>query len=296
MNILITGGNGFLGRHLITYLHQYGYNVFATGRGQSKNPFLPNEKWITAELTNEAEVQTLVKTAKPSVIIHTAAISKPDECLLFPEKCIANNITATAHLLHACQENNVSKFLFISTDFVFGENGPHAETDETQPLNFYGESKLKAEELVKNSGLNYCIIRPVFIYGEVWQNMRSTFLHWVKTNLENGNTIKVVSDQLRTPTYVYDICAGIQTVIAKDKQGIFHLAGKDILSPYNMALTVAAILQLNSSFIQNVTSDTFNEPVIRAKRSGLKIDKAIAELNYQPLSFEEGVRKTFNLP
>lgn len=296
MNILITGGNGFLGQHLAAYLNQYGYNIFSTGRAQPQNPPVSMEKWITAELSIEQEVLMLLETASPSVVIHTAAMSKPDECMLYPEKCIATNVTATALLLSAAKKNKVSKFIFISTDFVFGENGPHAENDEPQPLNFYGDSKLKAEQIVKQSGLNNCIIRPVFIYGPVWQNMRSTFLHWVKENLEKGNAIKVVSDQLRTPTYVYDICAGIHAVIAGDKQGTFHLAGKDLLSPYHMAITVAAMLHLDSYLIEEATSDTFKEPVIRAKRSGLKIHKAIAELNYQPLSFEDGVKKTFNLP
>ena len=208
--------------------------------------------------------------------------------------CIANNVTATKYLIDAAKKIN-AKFIYTSTDFIFGENGPHKEDDIPAPLNFYGESKLQAEEIVKSSGLNYVIIRPVFIYGNIWQGLRPSFLHWVKNNLEQGKKIKVVSDQLRTPTYVYDICKGIEIIIKENVNGVFHLAGKNILSPYQMAITVADVLQLDKSLIENVTSDTFPEPVARAKLSGLKIDKAIAQLNYAPVSFEEGVKLTFDI-
>jgi dTDP-4-dehydrorhamnose reductase len=123
--------------------------------------------------------------------------------------------------------------------------------------------------------------------------LRPSFLHWVKNSLEQNKQIKVVSDQLRTPTYVYDICKGIESIITEQKTGVYHLAGKDILSPYQMAVTTANVLGLDSGLIVNVTSETFPEPVTRAKRSGLKIDKAREELEYEPVSFEQGVGYTF---
>ena len=119
------------------------------------------------------------------------------------------------------------------------------------------------------------------------------FLHWVKTNLEAGKKIKVVSDQQRTPTFVNDICNGIISIINKKVTGAFHLAGKDVLSPYQMAVITAEVLGLDSSLIENVTSETFPEPVKRAKRSGLLIDKAKATLGYEPVSFAEGVKASF---
>ncbi|MFX8685162.1 sugar nucleotide-binding protein, partial [Acinetobacter baumannii] len=73
-------------------------------------------------------------------------------------------------------------FMYISTDFIFGENGPHDENETPAPLNFYGESKLMAEQLVKTMKQHYTIVRPVFIYGPSYGNMRPSFLHWVKKN------------------------------------------------------------------------------------------------------------------
>jgi dTDP-4-dehydrorhamnose reductase len=291
MKILITGANGFLGQHLGLHLAGKGFEVCATNRGVCKIPLRENIIYEEVELTKSETVSRLLDYHKPQVVIHTAAMSKPDECNEHKELCLASNVQATKNLL----QFPVTHFIYISTDFIFGENGPHGENEIPAPLNFYGESKLMAEGEVKNSGIPYSIVRPVFIYGKTWNGLRPTFLHWVKNNLEQGKSIKVVSDQSRTPTYVEDICNGIYSIIDKKATGDFHLAGKNILSPYEMAIATANTLGLDASLIQNVTSETFPEPVHRAKRSGLKIDKAIRELDYNPVSFEEGVRLTFSI-
>ncbi|MBC7588942.1 MAG: SDR family oxidoreductase [Chitinophagaceae bacterium] len=294
MKIFITGANGFLGQHLSLYLAAKGFDIITSGRGDCKIP--DKEKFIykQLELTNKKEVLETINELKPHVIIHTAAMSKPDECERQRDVCLLNNVTATSYLVDAANAVD-GKFIYVSTDFVFGEGGPHNEDDFLAPLNFYGESKLMAEELVKKKAKHYAIMRPVFIYGKIWEGMRPTFLHWVKNNLEQNKPIKVVSDQQRTPTYVIDLCKGIEAMIDKNVTGIYHLAGKEILSPYQMAVQVAAILNLDKTLIESVTSETFPEPVKRAKKSGLVIDKARKELGYEPVCFEEGVRRSFNL-
>lgn len=297
MKILITGANGFLGQHLTLYLALKQHDIFATSRGTCHIPPLQPFSYFSSDLTEKVRVNEMVRSIQPDVIIHTAAMSKPDECENNREECLKQNVGATNNLLRAFNKYRqaAEQFIYISTDFIFGENGPHSEDDIPFPLNFYGESKLIAEKSVIRSGIDYAIVRPVFIYGSTWQGLRPSFLHWVKNNLEQGKKIKVVSDQQRTPTYVTDICSGIETIISKELQGAWHLAGKDILSPYQMSVTLANILGLDAGLIENVTSDTFKEPVLRAKKSGLRIDKAIREASYDPVSFEEGVRLTFNV-
>jgi dTDP-4-dehydrorhamnose reductase len=290
MKVLVTGANGFLGQHLCLHLADKGLDVVATSRGTCRIPLKGNISYEDVELTDNESVASMLAKHEPDVIVHTAAMSKPDECNNNTELAIAVNVTATINLL----QSPGAHFIYISTDFIFGEDGPHSEDEVPEPLNFYGETKLMAEEEVKNSGVQYAIVRPVFIYGKTWDGLRPTFLHWVKNNLKQGKSIKVVSDQQRTPTYVEDICNGIFSLIKRRATGDFHFAGKDILSPYEMAVTTATTLGLDASLIENVTSETFPEPVRRAKRSGLKIEKAIAELNYNPVSFEEGVRLTFS--
>lgn len=292
MKVLITGANGFLGQHLTLFLSKTAHQIIATSRGMCRIPD-GNYQYRPVELTDEIAVKDLLREVKPQVIVHTAALSKPDECEDDRKTCIEVNVTATMHLIDHCRQLN-SHFIYISTDFIFGENGPHAEDDLMGPLNFYGETKLQAENVVRKSGLSHAVVRPVFIYGKVWNGLRPSFLHWVKSNLENGNKIKVVNDQLRTPTFVNDICAGILSIIQLRKTGDFHLAGKDLISPYQMAVIVAKKLNLNSALIESVTADTFVEKVKRAKRSGLKVNKAILELGYDPVSFDEGVERTFH--
>lgn len=297
MNILVTGANGFLGQHLTNYLSARQYTITATSRGERRVPSNIPLTYYSAELTDVSAIKNLVEEAQPQVVVHAAAISKPDECENNKHHCLQHNVEATHHLVQAFKviQKEGALFIYISTDFIFGENGPHSEEDKQGPLNFYGESKLLAEEMVMNSGVPYAIVRPVFIYGNVWDGLRPSFLHWIKNNLSQNKHIKVVSDQQRTPTYVYDICAGIDAIIQQHKTGVYHLAGKDVLSPFDMAVTTARVLGLDEGLIENVTADTFPEPVKRAKRSGLKIEKAISQLGYAPVSFEEGVRKTFGL-
>lgn len=292
MKILVTGSNGFLGQHLCISLVNKGFEVIATSRGDNRIVYLSNIKYQAVDVTKKSEVDAILTYHKPDIIIHNAAMSKPDECHNNKEACILQNVTATEHLINAAKNSNCY-FIYVSTDFVFGENGPHSEAAKKVPLNFYGESKLMAENILQKSGLQYAIMRPVFIYGKQLPNMKGTFLHWVKNSLVAGQKISVVNDQLRTPTYVNDICNGLIAMVEKRVTGDFHLAGKDILTPYQMAVTLAHTLQLDASLITPVTSETFVEPVKRAKRSGLKIDKAITELNYQPMSFEEGIRLSF---
>lgn len=292
MKILVTGSNGFLGQHLCISLANKGFDVVATSRGIGLLPSQSNLKFQSVDVTNLIEVHDVFINERPDIVIHNAAMSKPDECDKYKNECLLQNVEATKIVVAAAQKIN-AHLIYVSTDFVFGENGPHSEDAIKAPLNFYGQSKLKAEEVMIESGLQYTIMRPVFIYGKQLPNMKGTFLHWVKNSLENKKAISVVNDQQRTPTFVNDICDGLIAIVERKATGDFHLAGKDILTPYQMAVILAKVLELDATLITPVTSETFVEPVIRAKKSGLKIDKAIRELNYQPVSFEEGVRLSF---
>ena len=293
MNVLVTGANGFLGQHLCLALLSEGHTLVATSRGASRIPS-QNLSYLPMELTDRSAVSRILNDQNPDVIIHTAAMSKPDACEANRPLCLQQNVETTQNLLEVCGlQKKQPRFLYISTDFVFGENGPHREEDIPAPLNFYGESKLKAEMLVTKYAENNTIIRPVFIYGQIWEGLRPSFPHWVKTNLEQGKKIKVVSDQRRTPTFVSDICKGILAILKQNRNGVYHLAGKDLISPYEMAVTTANILKLDAALIENVTSEIFKEPVVRAKRSGLLIEKARKDLGYDPVSFEAGIQRTF---
>lgn len=281
-----------MGRHLTNYLASKGFSTWGTGRNKPKGKLLNNGEFILADLLNTSQSVEMVAELQPNAIIHTAAMSKPDECEQQKELCLQTNLEATKTLANAAKLAN-AKFIFISTDFVLGEGDNHTETSIPNPLNFYAQSKLMAEEHIQQKLINYCIVRPVLIYGKHIEGVRNTFIDWVQQSLQASKQIKVVNDQFRTPTYVDDICFGIERIISLDKTGIYHLAAEQILTPYTMAVKIANHLQLDSNLIIPVDENSFPEPVRRAKRSIVNIDKAKTELGYLPVSFDEGLMRMY---
>ncbi|CAF3950413.1 unnamed protein product [Rotaria sp. Silwood1] len=147
--------------------------------------------------------------------------------------------------------------------------------------------------MVKQTTNNYTIVRPVFIYGAAIKQVRKTFVQWVTDGLLRNKTLQVVNDQIRTPTYVEDICVAIETIIKENQFGTFNLSGSQIITPFEMALKTATLLNIDTRLIIPVNENNFNEIVKRAKRSVVNIDKAKMLLNYNPLSFDEGIKKCF---
>jgi dTDP-4-dehydrorhamnose reductase len=247
------------------------------------------------DFTDPERVRAVFESLKPSVIVHSGAMTQVDPCELDPAECHRVNVAGTRTLLEEAARIS-ARFIFVSTDFVFdGTAGPYLETDEPRPLSVYGDSKWKAECLVRESGLEWSIARTILVYGTPFTGTRSNIITWTKTSLENGQAIKVVSDQWRTPTYVEDLAMGIALMIGRQAKGIYHLSGKDLLTPYDMAFKTADLLGLDISLLQRVDASTFTQPGRRPARTGFIIDKAIHDLGYAPVSFEEGIWLTLGL-
>jgi len=295
MKILLTGANGLLGRHLVKKLAEKGYEVIATAKGESKINSIGNGKvkFLSLDITDGAAVNKLMNEVKPDVLLHTAAMTQVDECELNKIDCWNTNVTATRFLIDSAKETK-SRIIFISTDFVFdGLHGPYKEEDEPNPVNYYGSTKLAAEKAVIQSGLDWAIVRTVLVVGNTEDGQRQNILTWVKEKLEKGETIKVVDDQVRTPTYVEDLADGIILILEKKSKGIFHIAGKDTLTPYQIAWQTAEFLKLNSKLIEKSDASNFTQAALRPPTTGFKIDKAKKELSYQPHSFNEILKQVF---
>ena len=295
MKILLTGANGLLGRHLVKKLAEKGYEVIATAKGESKINSISNDKvkFFSLDITDGAAVNKLMDEVRPDVLLHTAAMTQVDECELNKIDCWNTNVTATRFLIDSAKETK-SRIIFISTDFVFdGLHGPYKEEDEPNPVNYYGSTKLAAEKAVIQSGLDWAIVRTVLVVGNTEDGQRQNILTWVKEKLEKGETIKVVDDQVRTPTYVEDLADGIILILEKKSKGIFHIAGKDTLTPYQIAWQTAEFLKLNSKLIEKSDASNFTQAALRPPTTGFKIDKAKKELSYQPHSFSEILKEVF---
>jgi dTDP-4-dehydrorhamnose reductase len=193
-------------------------------------------------------------------------------------------------LADACV-NHKAFFIHLSTDFIFdGEAGPYDEEAQANPLSFYGDSKLKAEEIIKNTpDLDWAIARTVLVYGIAQDMSRSNIILWVKKSLEDGKNIKVVDDQWRSPTLAEDLAMGCFLIAKHKAKGIFNISGKDLLTPYQMALKTANFFGLDKDLIEKADSTTFTQPAKRPPKTGFIIDKAKNVLGYNPHSFEEGI-------
>lgn len=290
--VLITGANGLLGQKLVFKLKEEStYQVFATGRGESR---LPSEwgtgfKWESLDVTDLDEVLAIFEKIKPDFLIHTAAMTNVDECELNPEACDVQNVNAVQNLIDACEVHR-THFIHLSTDFIFsGAEGPYDEDALPDPVNYYGSSKLKSEMLVRSSNLKWAIARTVLVYGIAADMSRSNIILWVKKSLENGKSIQVVNDQWRTPTLAEDLADGCILLMEKEATGVFNISGKDMLTPYEMAILTADYFGLNKSLIQEVDSTVFTQPAKRPLKTGFIIKKAMNELGYSPKSFTDGI-------
>lgn len=293
--VLITGANGFLGHHLCQQLLKRGVAVIATGTGPCRLPFVGNKDFVyeTMDCTDAVLVNKLIAQYQPAAIIHAAAISRPDECELNKPLAHTVNVTGTENLLQAITSYQ-PYFLYVSTDFVFdGEKGMYTESDNPNPVNYYGHTKVEAEKLVLAYRGLHSIARTVLVYGKPLSG-RDNILSIVQKKLLAGENYKVVNDQLRTPTYVDDLATGILLMLEKKATGIFHLSGEQVMTPYEMAMAAASFLGLDASVIEEVNASVFSQPAKRPPKTGFNITKAKTELGFSPVSFTQGLQKTFS--
>lgn len=289
--ILITGANGLLGQKLVEQLVELGkFDVIATGRGPSR---LSGEGFVyqTLDIEDQQNVELVFSALKPEVIIHGAAMTNVDECELNREACFRANVLATQFLVEGAKKYN-SHFVFVSTDFIFsGEDGknPYDEDAAPNPVNYYGQTKLEAEEIVKNSGLNWAIARTAIVFGIGYDLSRSNIILWVKASLEAGKEIQVVDDQVRTPTLAEDLATGCILIADKRATGVFNISGLELLTPYQMAIETAEFFGLNKSLIKQTDSTKFKQPAKRPMKTGFIIEKARKQLGFEPKSFQTGI-------
>lgn len=262
--------------------------VIATGRGANRNLF-GSYTYEQMDITVASEVDKIHSKHRPDVVINTAAMTHVDQCELDPETCQKLNVDAVANLIEACKATS-SFIIQLSTDFIFdGKDGPYKEDDVPNPLSKYAESKLESEKLLASSGLKHAIVRTMLVYGIVHDMSRSNILLWVKKSLEERQQIKVVNDQWRTPTLAEDLAKGCVLIAERQAEGIWHISGKDLLTPYEMAIATAEYFELDKSLIEKADGTIFTQPAKRPAKTGFILDKARRELGFEPVSFKEGL-------
>ena len=289
IKVLVTGANGLLGQKLVRLLDSDNeIEIIATSRGKL-SVSLARGRHVPLDITNQVAVDKLITFVKPQFVVNAAAMTQVDDCETEKERCWLNNVTAVEYLANACKKND-AHLIHISTDFIFdGAHGPLDETAKPNPLSFYGQSKLAAEEFLQKSTTTWAILRTVLVYGVTEDMSRSNIVLWVKKSLEDRKKINVVDDQWRTPTLAEDLAMGCLLAIKKKAKGIFHISGDEMMTPYDIAIRTAVFFNLDKNLIQKTDSTQFRQPAMRPPKTGFIIEKARRELGYRPHTFAEGL-------
>ena len=201
------------------------------------------------------------------------------------------NVLGVKNVIEACKKNN-KKLIYISTDFVFdGENpsaGGYTEEDTPKPINWYGETKLKGEETVKNSGIPFLILRPAFPYRKEFAPKKD-FVRAMLGRLQNNQPVVAITDHIMTPTFIDDIAFALDKLIETNASGIYHIVGSQSLTPYDAALLIAKKFDCNTSLISKTTRAEFSkERAPRPFNLSMNNDKII-KLGVTMRTFAEGL-------
>lgn len=244
MKVLVTGVAGQLGHDVMNELHKRGYegvgsDIAPQYSGADDGTAVTKMDYVQMDITNSEEVTETIKKVNPDVVVHCAAWTAVDlaEESENKEKVMAINIGGTENIARVCKELDC-KMVYISTDYVFDGYGTRPWEEDCKdyaPLNVYGESKLMGEKVVSLNLEKYFIVRIAWVFGVNGNN-------FIKTMLKVGkkfDTLKVVNDQIGTPTYTYDLSRLLVDMIETDKYGYYHATNEGgYISWYDFACEI----------------------------------------------------------
>jgi dTDP-4-dehydrorhamnose reductase len=288
--VLITGGTGILGRALMQNC-PIDIQIFVTYFRDCWNGVLPCPAMQLDIANKEQPLQVIIEWARPDVIIHAAGVGNVDFAENNRSITRSINIGGIENIIDACRRNNI-KLIYISTNAVFdGGNAPYTEDSERSPVNYYGHLKVEAEDLVKNSGLRYSIVRAILMYGWHYPQSRlNPVTNWIHL-LGEGKTINIVNDRYSQPLFAEDCANIIWEIVNKDKLGIYQVAGPDRVTLFDFATKTAEIFGFDKRLIKPVPSSYFPEIAPRPIDTSFSISKIKKEMVTNPLGIIEGLKR-----
>ena len=272
MNILVTGANGQLGREMRILSTESEHRFFFTDVVEAEGV-----ETLLLDMTDADAVDRMVRANDIQCIVNCAAYTNVDKAE--SDVALCRKLNAEAPKILADAMNAVGGFLVhISTDYVFGGdpyNTPCREDQKGTPTGVYGATKLEGEQFIENAGGKYVIIRTAWLYSEFGRNFVKTMLNLTATKPE----LKVVFDQVGTPTYAYDLACAIRAVLEDyvaenssgkySKTGIYHFSNEGVCSWYDFTKRIAELAGNMSCDIQPCHSNEFPSPVVRPAYSVL---------------------------
>lgn len=282
--ILITGADGLVGQTLQRKLALWPEaDVLATSLAREPRYRSKKGGYVLVDVTEEESVEQVMLDFAPTTVVHLAAMSKVEACEDDKEACWRTNVDATASLARMCKHHG-ARLLFLSTDFLFdGEAGPYDEEDYPAPVNAYGRSKQAAENAIRLSGLNRrLIVRTSLVFGAGKDLKRHNLATLMARELKAGRPFDAANDQFRTPTYAPDLAEGIVKLIRYDKEGTFHIAGRERIHVFDFCKQAASAWGFDPELIKPTTTAALHPDAPRPLDGGLLILRAESELGFKP--------------
>jgi dTDP-4-dehydrorhamnose reductase len=288
LKLLITGASGLYGSKLAKLALEKGIEVYSADiQGLSTVG-----NFVKLDISGKAHVDEAFDTIKPDVVVHAATLTDVDKCELNKDLAWRVNVDGTKYIAQATKR--VGSFLiYISTDYVFsGEKGNYVESDSPNPVNYYGLTKLLAEEIVMSlSEPDFFIGRPSVIYGATPAAGKVNFALWLIDSLRKGNRVKIVTDQWNTPTLNTSLAEMTLEVIERRISGVYHTCGATRVSRFEFAGKIADCFGLDKSLIDKAESSQFSWPAIRPMDSSLDTSKAQREFKCKPLTLDRALEQ-----
>ena len=245
-----------------------------------------SQKDLTVDITEREQTLKSIVTTAPSVVVHTAAETNVDRCET--ERGLAQriNVDGTANIAAACAKVR-ARLILMSTDYVFdGKKGNYAETDEPNPISFYGLTKLEAERIVAASS-NSLIVRTSVLYG--WHPTKPNFATWILKGLPERQTLKVVNDHINSPTFAGNLAEAIRKAIGRNSEGVMHVAGNEGISRFDFAQRIARQFDLDERLLVPVKISDLSWIARRPRDSSLNVGKAEKELGIELFGVDRGL-------
>lgn len=286
MNILVTGANGMLGEECTRLLAE-SHQIHTCDLHNALLSDL-DVPYTQLDITHADRVKALVKAEKPDVIVNCAAYTSVDGSERQRELAWAINVEGVKNLVGVLNATGGS-IIHISTDYVFdGLNGPYREDDETNPINYYGETKLASEKVLKEALVPWTVIRTNVLFGNS-QQKQASFVNWVVEKAKRRESISVVNDQFGNPTWTYGLAQAIETIIANGAHGMYHYAGADYINRMEFALEVASVFALDPTLIRATTTRALAQTAKRPFKGGLKCELIRNKLNVKFYTIKEAL-------
>ena len=282
LKVLVTGSAGLVGRQVVKDLsnsHQVFscYNESKPEYGDSVKMDLKNHEMISSVLTEK----------KPEIVIHLGAMTGVDLCEKERTSASEINTKATEIIAKECSKLN-SFLVYVSTDYVFDGNlGMYKEDDVTNPLGFYGKSKLEGEKVVQNFSTNWCIARTSTPFG--LHPTKKSFPMWVIENLQKQKQIDILIDQFTSPTYIPNLSRMLIEISERRITGVIHAAGASKISRYQMASMVSDKLNLDGTLLKQISINKMKWVAQRPKDSSLDVSRASSILNEKPQKIDQSL-------